>query len=192
VSTTEPDPDALALLADAVVRLPDTVLEEALYAALGTAIKQRRDVVTVDRKQHMAAIHATSLDIKLPDGTKLASVSAPGSTDVAKVTNQGLFVRWVAEHFPAEIMQAVRPAWEKKFLGGLREGETGAEWADDTGEIHEVPGVEFETVEGRSSLRFISGGHELLAAAYRAGLLDHLNLPPILAIGPGPSADTAA
>lgn len=189
MSTTNTD-DALALAA-AIRRLPDTVLEEALYAALNAAIKDRRDAVTEARKQHMAAINATALAVKLPDGTKVASASAPDTKDVAKVHNPTAFLAWVAEHFPAEIMQVVRPAFEKKFLEGLRKSETGAEWVDDQGQIHEVPGVEFETVEGRSSLRFVTGGHELLAAAYRAGQLDHLKLPPILAIGSS-SADTAA
>lgn len=189
MTTTEPDTDALNLAA-AIRRLPDTVLEEALYAALGAAIKDGRDTVAEVRKAHMAAIHATALDIKLPDGTKIASISSPGSKDVAKVTDEGAFVRWVAEYFPAEIMQTVRPAFAKKFLEELTaSGEP--EWADDQGEIHEVLGVEIETVEGRSSLRFATNGQDLLAAAWRNGDLAHLDVAPVLAIRPA-ADDTAA
>jgi hypothetical protein len=185
-----PDDDTAAI-AEAIRRLPDTVLEEALYAAVTAAIKDRRDAVTKVRKANMAAINITALDVKLPDGTKVAGITDSGTKQEAKIADQAAFVRWVAKHFPAEIMQAVRPAWQKKFLDDLAaSGE--AEWADDQGEIHEVAGVDIETVEGRSSLRFTTGGADLMAQAWRLGLLDHLNLAPILAIGQSADGTTAA
>jgi hypothetical protein len=55
------------------------------------------------------------------------------------------FVRLLADHFPAEIRRAVRPACEEQFLDGLAEGVR----------------------------RFVNGP-EPMAAAYRAGLLHHL------------------
>jgi hypothetical protein len=110
-------------LGDAIRRLPDTVLEEAIYAALGVAIKQRRDGVT-------------------------NVASALGSSDVDTATNADRFVRLIAEHLPAEIMQAVRPRWEEKFLEGLAEGVR----------------------------RFVASEHESMVAASRSGLLAHLDL----------------
>lgn len=110
------DAEALAALAAAIRRLPDAVIEEAAYRALGLALKRRHH------------------------STEAADVSALGAGTPGRT-----FVRLLAEHFPAEIKRAVRPACEEKFLDGLAEGVR----------------------------RFITGP-EPMAAAYRAGLLNHL------------------
>jgi hypothetical protein len=127
---------------------------------------------------------ATRVTAKLPDGTKVATISRTEPKPAATVTDPDKFLAWVREHSPANIVSRlvieVRPAYTTALLAEMTAAGT-AQWADkETGEVFDVPGVEIKATRGRThSVRPVDGGREAIAEAWRSGALSHLALPQI-------------
>jgi hypothetical protein len=71
------------------------------------------------------------------DGVDLGTVSLSRSGGTAAIVDSEAFAAWVAARYPGELMQVVRPAFEKKVLAGAV--GVGAPIDVATGEV--VPGV---------------------------------------------------
>ncbi|GHG46618.1 hypothetical protein GCM10018980_25710 [Streptomyces capoamus] len=148
----------------------------------------------------------TKFDATLPDGTKVGDVRLSGGEKAAKITDEQAFVEWAHKTFPSEaITKLVRPvparlvkAVQPKFVALLLEQMTAAGVAQvhdaETGELFDVPGVEIKPSRARThSVNFTRAskvkraGRELVADAWRSGILAPIVLPAL-----APPAPTAA
>jgi hypothetical protein len=170
------------------MNLPDLALEEAALKSLADTISDRLKTVRASMQEALETTGATRLDATLPDGTKVATISRTTPKPAAVVTDPDLYLEWVREHSEANIttrlVTEVRPAYTAALLAEMTAAGV-AEWADrETGEVHQVPGVEVRAGRSTShSVRPVDGGREAIAAAWRGGHLAHLDLPQLGAGG---------
>lgn len=163
-------------------------LEEAALKALADAITDRLKEVRTTMQEAMDTTGASRVDAKLPDGTKVATISATQPKPTAQITDPDLFLKWVREHSPQNIttrlVTEVRPAYTTALLAEMTAAGV-AEVADkETGVVEAVPGVEIKATRSRGhSVRPVKGGPEAIAEAWRSGALAHLALPQITAGG---------
>ncbi|MEU2426973.1 hypothetical protein ABZ619_39175 [Streptomyces sp. NPDC007851] len=167
-----------------------TVPEKALVEALIVGLKKRLDDnlkgVRTDMQQTLEDAGIERLSVKLPSGLKVGSIttSAPGKKP--EITDEAAFTRFVEEFAPTEVMtiKVVRPSYAKKLLDEM-EARGAAEIVDpEHHEIIEVDGAEMK--EGRAashSVTWEKEGLDILAAAWRAGELDHIDGLPQLTSG---------
>jgi hypothetical protein len=159
-------------------------LEEAALKSLVDAIGDRLKAVKAEMQEALDTTGASRVEAKLPNGTKVATISRTEPKPTATVTDPDKFLAWVREHSPANItsrlVTEVRPAYTAALLAEMTAAGT-AQWADkETGEVFDVPGVEVKATRGRThSVRPVDGGREAIAEAWRSGALAHLALPQI-------------
>jgi hypothetical protein len=161
--------------------LPQAAAQEAVLKALLDAIdaeyKAKRAEVQalIDEVREQTGVKP-QVAAALPDGTVVAKVSVPDAKPAAVVTDEKAFTAWVRDNFPTEIerrfVTEVRGSFARRLLDEMTAAGT-PRWVDqDTGELHEVPGVEVRPTRSTShSVRFEKAGREDIAAAWRAGLL---------------------
>ncbi|MEU0170173.1 hypothetical protein ABZ214_32780 [Streptomyces iakyrus] len=204
---TEQAPGKPAAPDPVVVR--DAVTRQAVLGALlaevkdayGEAKKTADDLLD---KSYKAGATST-VDALLPDGTKVGSSSRKAGERAAQVVDEEAFRVWVRDNFPSEhvvefvpaqVVTAVRPGFAGKVLAEATAAGT-AKYVDaGTGQVHDVPGVEIRPSRAASHrLTYTRGskaqplsGHDLVAAAWRAGALAE-HLP---ALAPAPLAPPAA
>lgn len=170
------------------MNLSELALEEAALKTLADAVNDRLKEVKAAMQQQMDESGASRVDAALPDGTKVATISATSPKPAAVVTDPDLFLKWVREHSPQNIttrlVTEVRPAYQTALLAEMTAAGT-AEVADkETGVVEEVPGVEIRATRSRGhSVRPVDGGREAIAQAWRSGALAHLELPQLTAGG---------
>ncbi|MET7933437.1 hypothetical protein [Streptomyces sp. NPDC005322] len=163
-------------------------LEEAALKTLADTVTDRLKTVRASMQEAMDTTGASRVDAALPDGTKVATISASNPKPTAQVIDGDLFLKWVREHSPANIttrlVTEVRPAYTTALLAEMTAAGT-AEVADkETGVVEEVPGVEIKATRSRGhSVRPVDGGREAIAEAWRTGQLAHLDIPQITAGG---------
>jgi hypothetical protein len=171
--------------------LQDAVAREAVLKALadriGEEYKKARAEVQAELDANRGLQQVAAL---LPDGRKVGTVSLTDPDPVAVVTDPDAYLAWVRDHHPGtdnvvrRIVTEVRPAFTTALLAELTAAGR-PQWCDKgTGEVHTVPGVEVKATRARGhSVRFADGGRDLVAEAYRAGLLTDLVLPELTAGG---------
>jgi hypothetical protein len=171
------------------MNLQQLALEEAALKSLADAVGGALKEVKAAMQEAMDTTGASRVAGTLPDGTKVATISATEPKPAAVVVDPDLFLKWVREHSPANVVSRlvteVRPAYTAALLAEMTAAGV-AQWADrETGEIFEVPGVEVKATRARGhSVRLTDGGAEAIAEAWRTGQLDHLpSLPQITAGG---------
>ena len=105
-----------------------TAREAALTAAAVKALQDGiRDARAVADAAVMAALDpGDRKNAVLPDGTKVGTVSVSNQGEpVWRVTDPDAFLRWVKEHRPTAIVEAVRSSDQKSILDAI----------PDTGEL---------------------------------------------------------
>jgi hypothetical protein len=174
--------------------LPELAAEEATLKALA-------DVVN-DRLKAVRAATQTALDeaekqtgtrqvaAKLPDGTPVATLSLTDPKPEAKITDGEAFKTWVMAEFPGEVerrfVAEVRPAFVDKVLGEMTAAGVARLVNRDTGELHDVPGVEVKATRSRThSLRFKPAGKDAIAEAWQTGTLAVPGVTGPAAVGSG-------
>ncbi|GGW19892.1 hypothetical protein GCM10010501_60480 [Streptomyces libani subsp. rufus] len=179
---------------------------KALLDQVDTAYKAARADVQAMLDEQQRTTGGTKFDATLPDGTKVGDVRLSGGEKAAKITDEQAFVEWAHKTFPSEaITKLVRPvparlvkAVQPKFVALLLEQMTAAGVAQvhdaETGELFDVPGVEIKPSRARThSVNFTRAskvkraGRELVADAWRSGILAPIVLPAL-----APPAPTAA
>lgn len=159
-------------------------LEEAALKGLADAVGERLKEVKAAMQEAMDATGASRVAATIPDGPKVATISATEPKPVAVITDPDLFLKWVREHSPDNVVSRlhteVRPAYQTVLLGEMTAAGV-SQWANrETGELFDVPGVEIKATRARGhSVRLVDGGAEAIAEAWRNGQLAHLNLPQI-------------
>jgi len=148
----------------------------ALRDAIDIVIDSERVVLTSELTDANQALGVKQLDITLPNGEKVASASIGNSEPKPFVTNEAAFTRWVAENFPTEVMQTVRPTFKKVlFESTLAVNPQGEAVYIKTGEV--IDGVVFSASAARLTLRFKKDGRELVAEAFNRGELEQVIRP---------------
>ncbi|WP_327368760.1 hypothetical protein [Streptomyces sp. NBC_01217] len=173
----------------------EAVTREAVLAALskeiGEALAAAKTDVQYLLDQQYEATGTTKVDATLPDGTKVGSISRTSGETAAQIIDAAAFRAWVAEAYPAEttveIVKSVRPAFSSLMLAAMTAAGV-TQWADpETGEVHDVPGVEIRPSRARSHRMTFSrtsksspvDGRELVAQAWRRGDLAPIVLPAL-------------
>ena len=148
----------------------------ALRDAIDVVIDSERVILTSELIDANQTLGVKQLDITLPNGEKVASASIGNSESKPIVTNEAAFTRWVAENFPTEIVQTVRPTFKKVlFESTLAVNPQGEAVHIKTGEI--IDGVVFNAPASRLTLRFKKDGRELVAEAFNRGELEQVIRP---------------
>jgi hypothetical protein len=161
---------AEAVTREAVLRtLLDTV--ESEYKAVRAQVQELLDA-------EAKATGLNGVDARLPDGTKVAKVSISAGEAAATVVDQAAFLAWVRanrkDQIHAELVVTVREAFQTALLAQMTASKT-AQWCDEDGVLHDVPGIAFRPARARThSVRFTDSGRADVAAAWRTGQLTEL------------------
>lgn len=156
-------------------------LEEAALKTLVDAVNDRLKEVKATMQEALDGAGVTKVEAKLPDGTKVATISRTDPKPAAVVIDDKAFLEFVRRHAPHNIttrlVTEIRPAYVTTLLGEMT-GAGVAEVADkETGVVESVPGVEIRATRAKfHTVRPIDGGRDAIAAAWRDGRLAHLNL----------------
>jgi hypothetical protein len=181
------------------VNLRDLALEEATLKALADHVTDRLKAVRAELQQGLDAALQESgtrqIVATLPDDnrTPVATLSLTDPKPEAKVIDPDAFKAWVMREFPGEIerrfITEVRPAFVDKVLAEMTAAGVARVVNKETGELHDVPGVEVKATRSRNhSLRFKPGGREEIAAAWQAGTLALPGVVGPAAVEPGAGA----
>jgi hypothetical protein len=108
------------------VTLKDATARLAVLQAIRDALDEEIAATRADTWSGLIAARATlglkSVEVVLPDGTKVGTctitVPQPG-VDV----DTAAFLVWCAEHYPGEVVSAVREPFRRKVLAGLVEAD---------------------------------------------------------------------
>jgi len=171
--------------------------EEATLKALADVVTDRLKAVRAETQAALDEAEGQSgtrqVAAKLPDGTSVATLSLTDPKPEAKVTDADAFQAWVMAEFPGEIerrfVAEVRPAFLDKVLAEMTAAGVARLVNKETGELHDVPGVEVKATRSRNhSLRFKPGGRDEIAAAWQAGTLALPGVVGPAAVEPGTGA----
>ncbi|MEU6229951.1 hypothetical protein [Streptomyces sp. NPDC047042] len=160
--------------------LRELAREEATLKALADAVTERLKAVRAETQGALDSAEQETgtrqVAATLPDGTPIATISLTDPKPEAKVTDTDAFQAWVMAAFPGEIerrfVAEVRPAFLDKVLGEMTAAGVARVVDKETGELHDVPGVEVKATRSRNhSLRFKPTGRDDVAKAWQAGVL---------------------
>ncbi|MFI5814903.1 hypothetical protein ACIA7S_28590 [Streptomyces sp. NPDC051643] len=156
-------------------------LEEAVLTTLeknvGDTLKTHRTAM----QDALETLGIEKLAVRLPDGTKVASIVGTNPDPKPVVSDEKQFLRWVEEHAPDEIVEEtvtvrrVRPAYLTALTAEMTKRKT-AEVVFENGVIVEVDGVIMKEGTRSHSVRFEDGdvSRAAVAAALASGELSHL------------------
>lgn len=161
--------------------LRDKALEEAAITVLDGRIGDHLKKLREEMTEALVDADIDKQGVRLPDGTKVASISVTDPEPVPEFTDEEKFVDWVAQHAPGEVtertvtIREVRPAYRTALVTEMTKRRA-AETLAEGGEIIEIPGVKMKERARSHSLRFEGGdeGRAAIEAAHAAGLLKHL------------------
>ncbi|MER5785780.1 hypothetical protein ABT104_29295 [Streptomyces mobaraensis] len=170
---------------------------EAVLKALLDEVRAAYEAARAEVQHHLdsaqEATGARQFTAELPDGRRLGTVSLTGGEPAAQIIDREAFTAWARESFPAErvtrIVKEVREAFAERLLAEMTAAGVPQVVDPESGEVHDVPGVEIRATRRRShSVRFAKGGREAVGEAWRSGALAPLVLP---ALAPGAGDESA-
>lgn len=162
-------------------------LEETALKALADSVNDRLKQVKATMQEALVATGVSKVSATLPDGTKVATISRSDAKPAAVVVDDEAFLKWVRENAAGEVVTRlvteVRPAYRTAVLAQMTAAGVPRVVDTETGEVHDVPGVEVRATRSLThSVRPVDGGREAIAKAWsegRLGLLNLLQLEPI-------------
>ncbi|MEV8033961.1 hypothetical protein [Streptomyces sp. NPDC086182] len=159
-------------------------LEEAALKALSDTVNDRLKEVKNAMQEQLVDNGISKVTATLPDGTKVATISRSDAKPAAVVIDDDVFRDFVRSIAPSEVttrlVTEVRPAYRTTLLAQMTAAGVARIVDTETGELHDVPGVEVKATRALThSVRPSIGGKEAIAEAWRTGQLAHLNLLPI-------------
>lgn len=165
--------------------MQELALEEATLKTLADLIGDRLKAVKQQMQERLQESGATRVTAQLPDGTKVATISRTDPKPAAVVVDEGALLAWVRQAAPGEVstrlVTEVRPAYRARLLADITAVGAPRVVDEDTGEVHDVPGVEIRATRSTThSVRPTDGGREAIAAAWRAGSLAELGVPQLV------------
>jgi hypothetical protein len=161
--------------------LTQLALEEAALKALADTVNDRLKEVKNAMQEQLVDNGISKVTASLPDGTKVATISRSDAKPAAVVIDDDAFLAFVRSIAPGEIstrlVTEVRPAYRTTLLAQMTAAGVARIVDTETGELHDVPGVEVKATRALThSVRPTTGGKEAIAEAWRTGQLAHLNL----------------
>lgn len=161
--------------------LAQLALEEAALKALADTVNDRLKEVKNAMQEQLVANGISKVTASLQDGTKVATISRSEAKPAAVVVDDEEFLSFVRSIAPEEIstrlVTEVRPAYRTSVLAQMTAAGIARIVNTETGELHDVPGVEIRATRSLThSVRPTTGGKEAIAEAWRNGQLAHLNL----------------
>ncbi|GAA2732103.1 hypothetical protein [Streptomyces nogalater] len=158
------------------------ILEEAVLTVLSAQVADTLKKHRVGTQTTLEDFDLEKVAVRLPNGIKVASISAVNPDPKPEVDDEDAFTEFVAEHAPDEvitrtvIVTEVRPAYREQLLQAMAKRGAAEVVSSDGGEILEVPGVVMKEGTRTHSVRFEGGdaGRKAVAAAWAAGELRHL------------------
>jgi hypothetical protein len=161
--------------------LTQLALEEAALKALADTVNDRLKEVKNAMQEQLVNNGISKVTASLPDGTKVATISRSDAKPAAVVIDDDAFLAFVRSIAPGEIstrlVTEVRPAYRTTLLAQMTAAGVARIVDTETGELHDVPGVEVKATRALThSVRPTTGGKEAIAEAWRTGQLAHLNL----------------
>lgn len=110
-----------------------------------------------------------SVDVELPDGTVVATITLARPKPGIDV-DAAAFLEWVKAEYPGEVVTAVRESFRRSIIGRLDIAD-GIVVDTKTGEKVEWAKVRPAGEPQTISLRYATGGRPAIATAYRRGEL---------------------
>jgi hypothetical protein len=155
-------------------------LEEAALKALSDTVNDRLKEVKNAMQEQLVGNGISKVTATLPDGTKVATISRSDAKPAAVVIDDDAFLAFVRSIAPGEIstrlVTEVRPAYRTTVLAQMTAAGVARIVDTETGELHDVPGVEIRATRALThSIRPSTGGKDAIAEAWRTGQLAHLN-----------------
>ncbi|MGW7001326.1 hypothetical protein ACWGCW_00510 [Streptomyces sp. NPDC054933] len=169
--------------------LKDIATRTAVLSALADVINGELKAAKAELQEGLKAAKQESgtqqIGVSLPDGHDIGKVSLVQPKAAAVVVDEEAFRAWVRSVRPSEIVTRlvteVRPAWAALVLKEVTAAGV-AQWCDpETGELHDVPGVQMQGRAAYTRMAVPDDGREAIAAAWQNGQLAHLVLPQLAA-----------
>lgn len=167
--------------------LKDTAARAAILSTLAdlidTELKAAKKELQAELKAAKEETGTQKVGVSLPDGRDVGTASLVQPKAVAVVTDAEAFLNWARTVRPGEVVRRfvteVRPAWQALVLKELTAAGV-AQWCDkDTGEVHDVPGVQIQGRAAYTRLTVPDEGTAAIADAWREGRLTAAVLPEL-------------
>ncbi len=149
--------------------IKDAALRTAVLKAVADALKAETDADRGALQQALIDLYdatgGKTLDVRLPNGERVATISLPISQSAWRVTDRAKLKAWC---------EANRPEWLYEVPAHTEVAEAAVlEAVEQTGE--DVPGVTFEEGGTPQSFRvtFEKSGRRAIAAAWSDGVFGH-------------------
>jgi hypothetical protein len=158
--------------------LREDALKVAVLKTLGDDVGDSLTGRKKDLLDELQAIGAERLSVRLPDGTKVASLPVVGGESSPRITDVAAFEEWVKKHRPDETMIVIRASYKEAVLKAAK--VAGRAVDRKTGDV--IPGITFEPTSPYVKVDFAAGdvdGRELIRRAWRNGTV---SLPEVLAL----------
>lgn len=158
-----------------------------LHAAIGDELKAAKRELEVGLRAAKAETGTQKVTISLNEQQDIGTASLVQPAAAAVVADIEKFKAWVMDHYASEIerkfVTEVRGAFTARLLKEMTAAGV-AQWADpETGEIHDVPGVEMQGRAAYTRMTVPDAGKQAIAELWRSGALAHVVLPQITAGG---------
>jgi len=171
--------------------LKDTARRTAVLSALHEAIGDELKAAKKDLEEGLRAAKKETgtqkVTISLDEQRDIGTASLVQPKAAAIVTDEEKFKAWVVDNYGSEIerkfVTQVRAAFTARLLKDMTAAGV-AQWCDpETGELHDVPGVEMQGRAAYTRMTVPDSGKQAIAAAWQSGALAHLVLPQLPAGG---------
>lgn len=150
-----------------------TVALHALAKLVGEAKDDARADTFTGLKELHAETGSKSLDVTLPDGTKVASISLTEGKPTPEIVDRQAYLAWAQQQHPdmVEHVTRVREAYEKKLMEHAK--KTGDPVDPDTGEF--IPGMRVRPAPDEpKSFSVNKLDTQAIAQAWRSGQIEPL------------------
>lgn len=165
--------------------LKESALRVAAIDALERRIAEVKREARADLLAELLDLHdatgTKSVDVMLPDGSKVGGVTLTASAAGIVVCDRSAFDAWAAESGHAETVTTTRtdPAWEKATLGYAEHVEAKSVTSGEvvgsvviTPDGEEIPGVEYRPAGPPTNFSLKSLDREAIIGAYMRGELE--------------------
>lgn len=161
------------------MKISDIGLMVAVFKAAGDMLRSEETGARDQLREALLTLHgdtgAKSLDVRLPNGEQVATVTLPLSKAAPVVDDERALMEWATDSRPEWLVEV--PATVKLNTARIFEEVTftpDGEAVTAGGEI--VPGVRYDNggKPGAPSVRFASGGRQAIASAWSDGVFGNV------------------
>lgn len=156
---------------------------DTLHKAIGDELKAAKRELEAGLRAAKAETGTQKVTISLNDRQDIGTASLVQPAAAAIVADAEKFKAWVMDNYSSEIERRFVTEVRASFTARLLKEMTAAgvaQWADpETGEIHDVPGVEMQGRAAYTRMTVPDAGKAAIAQEWRTGALARLALPEL-------------